>query len=447
MRLIWFSICLLLATPAVAFAGEGWRAGVAAVEITPPEPMLMAGYASRKQPATGTRQSLAAKALVLEDAGGQRAVLVAMDLVGISRQVAADICRAIGDRHGIPRSAIALTTTHTHTGPAVAGNLPAMYFRSSPERLAQVDAYAKLLVERTTKAVDQAIEKLAPSDVAVGCGTAGFAVNRRNNAEKRVGQLRAEGELAGPVDHAVPVISVRDASGKLAAIVAGYACHATVMNDRRWSGDWPGAAQREIESRHDGAIAMFVAGCGGDQNPLPRRSPELMQDYGQQLAESVDRTLASEMKSLEPQLKTHYQEIPLRFETAPTYAELTQLAKGRGREADSARFLLTTIEPGEALPTTYPYPVQFWRVGGVPWVLLGGEVVVDYALRLKAEVGEPIIVSAYANDVMGYIPSHRVLAEGGYEGDTSRYYYGLPAKWHPTIEQSIVDEVRRLSKQ
>ena len=83
------------------------------------------------------------------------------------------------------------------------------------------------------------------------------------------------------------------------------------------------------------------------------------------------------------------------------------------------------------------------------WVALGGEVVVDYDLRLKKEVGgsRPLWITGYANDVMAYIPSARVLQEGGYEADSSMIYYGMPTKWAPAIEEKIVGKVHELVKE
>jgi hypothetical protein len=76
-------------------------------------------------------------------------------------------------------------------------------------------------------------------------------------------------------------------------------------------------------------------------------------------------------------------------------------------------------------------------------------VVVDYSLRLKRELGGagPLWVTAYANDVMAYIPSRRVLAEGGYEADSSMIYYGMPSKWAPAVEEKIIAKVHELVKE
>src|SRR5450759_3419782 len=97
--------------------------------------------------------------------------------------------------------------------------------------------------------------------------------------------------------------------------------------------------------------------------------------------------------------------------------------------AGRAKLLLKQIEEQGSLRQTYPYPVQAWQLGtDLTWVALGGEVVVDYSLRLKRELG-PVWVAGYANDVMAYIPSLRVLKEGGYEGGGAMVYYGLPTVW------------------
>jgi hypothetical protein len=116
-----------------------------------------------------------------------------------------------------------------------------------------------------------------------------------------------------------------------------------------------------------------------------------------------------------------------------------------------AERFLTLLDRGGAIDDHYRhYPVQVWRPGDGPtWVALGGEVVVDYSLRLKRELGGagPLWVTAYANDVMAYIPSRRVLAEGGYEADTSMIYYGMPSKWAPAVEEKIVAKVHEFVKE
>src|SRR5207248_3060216 len=110
--------------------------------------------------------------------------------------------------------------------------------------------------------------------LAWGTGTCDFAVSRRNNKEVDVPRLRQQLALKGPDDHDVPVLRASRADGSLAAVVLGYACHCTVLDFYKFCGDYAGFAQIELETRYPGAQAMFVAGCGADQNPLPRRRLE-----------------------------------------------------------------------------------------------------------------------------------------------------------------------------
>jgi len=437
------TVVLALLLPLPCLAVDAWKAGVAKVSITPDEPMWMSGYASRKKPAEGKETELWAKALVLEDVKGQRVALIALDLVGIPRDLSLDIRAAAKKAHGFDISRIALCTSHTHSGPVVGNNLNAMYFLDEKhQRL--VARYVVMLKEKVAQALDEAMKDLKPATIAYGNGTATFAVNRRNNAEKDVPRLREAGQLKGPHDHDVPVLRVTDAAGKVRAIVFGYACHATTLDWMRWSGDYPAYAQKVVEESHGGAVALFWAGCGADQNPIPRRLPELAVKYGEQLAAAVNTIARGEMKMIGGEVKAAYREIDLAFDRVPTKEELTKaLASANVYEASRAKMLLAKIESGKGIDATYPYPIQTWRIGDGPvFVLLGGEVVVDFALRFKKEFGpQTTWVAAYVNDVMAYIPSLRVLKEGGYEGAGAMVYYGLPSPWSPAVEEDIAKEV------
>jgi hypothetical protein len=433
----------LVSAPARAAAPAGWKAGAAAVNITPRQPMWMSGYSSRTKPAEGKLTELWAKALALQDPAGKRAVLVTMDLVGIDRDLSRAVCAELGKKYGLPRAAVLLSVSHTHTGPVVGNNLTAMYFLDDRQEQLVRD-YAEGLRHKLVEVVGKAVEGLAPAELSWQVGRATFAVNRRNNKEADVPRLRELGRLKGPVDHDVPVLAVRDPEGRLRAVVFGYACHATVLSFYEWSGDYPGFAQAHLEKAHPGAVALFWAGCGGDQNPLPRRSPALADDYGRQLAGAVEAVLRAPMTPVRGGLGLAYKEIDLPFAELPTRERLAQDTLSKDRfVARRARLLLERIAKKGDLRATYPYPVQAWRLGPeLTLVALGGEAVVDYALRLKKEVGPGRTwVCAYANDVMAYIPSLRVLKEGGYEGGGAMVYYGQPAVWSPRVEELIVAAV------
>jgi hypothetical protein len=442
----WVSAALLLSGPAAragGFIAPAWKAGVAKVNITPATSMWMSGYAARTKPAEGKLNDLWAKALALEDAAGRRAVLVTMDLVGIHRDLAQAVCRELRDKHQLPRAVVMLSVSHTHSGPVVGGNLRVMYaLDETQEKL--INEYARDLQTKLVALVKEALANLAPVELSWGNGRASFAVNRRNNKEADVPRLRELGKLKGPVDHDVPVLAVRDTVGRLRAVVCGYACHATVLSGYDWSGDYPGFAQSELEKAHPEAVALFWAGCGGDQNPVPRRTAALAREYGHQLAEGVEAVLRAPMAPVEGKLSEAYTEILLPFSDLPSRDQLVKdTAAPNAYIALRAKHLLRQIENNGSLRGSYPYPVQAWQLGrDLTWIALGGEVVVDYSLRLKKELGPgKTWVAGYSNDVMAYIPSLRVLKEGGYEGGGAMVYYGLPTTWASPVEELIVAAV------
>ncbi len=441
-----FAVALGQAVPQAALSAE-WQAGAARVRITPERPMWMSGYASRDHAAEGTSIDLWAKALVVEDPRGERALLVTLDLIGVDRDFSRAVCAAIGEKYKLERRQIALCSSHTHSGPVVGRTLMTMYFLDEVQRQLVID-YTADLEAKLLALVGEALEQLAPALLAWGNGRSTIAVNRRTNVEADVPKLREQGLLKGPVDYEVPVLSVRRPDGKLAAVVFGYACHSTVLAFYDWSGDYPGFAQIELEKSHPEAVALFFAGCGGDQNPLPRRTVDLAKEYGRSLAGSVEAVLGGVMGAVEEGLDLRYAEIPLALDKLPTRDELVMDTKSTNKHiAQRATVLLRQIDQGQPLNQTYPYPVQIWRLGpGLTWVTLGGEVVVDYSLRIKKELGAGRTwVAAYTNDVMAYIPSLRVLKEGGYEGGGAMIYYGLPTIWGPDVEETILKGVHNLS--
>jgi neutral ceramidase len=321
-----------------------------------------------------------------------------------------------------------------------------MYKIDDAERR-RIAAYAQTLEAAIVNVAGEALGRLQDSRISWGSGRCDFAVNRRANREGDVPKLRRRLALLGPDDHDVPVLRVARTDGSLLAVVFGYACHCTVLDFYKFSGDYAGFAQLELEARYPGATALFVAGCGADQNPIPRRSLELASTYGKQLSASVANVLAGPMQPVEGSLDTAYEEIPLAFASLPTREQIERDATASDFYlASRAKHLLKTIEARGRLEPVYPYPVQAWRLDGLTWVFLGGEVVVDFSLRIKRNLGSSHTwVSAYCNDVMAYIPSKRILKEGGYEGATAMIYYGQPSPWSEQVEESIIEAVVRVS--
>ena len=435
----WLLLALLIHSESHGYADEpGWQAGFAKVVITPDEPMWLTGYGGRSRPAEGKVHDLYARAVAIKDGGGHQVVFISLDLIGVPAEMARVVSEAAAQKHGLNRADIMLCSSHTHCGPALDQRLSHM-LAMNEEDWKQVRKYQQQLNAKLKDLVDLALADLQPARLSTGGGICRFAANRR--------QPRG----LGPYDHDVPVLRITAEDGTtLRGVIFGYACHSTTLSFYKWCGDFPGFASLYLEERYPGATALFFAGCGADQNPLPRRKLDLAKKYGRMLALSVENVLESATRSVPARVQTDIEWIELEFDRMPTRVELEeQLASGSRYVRSRAALLLSEMEANGSLPKTYPYPVQVWDLGDdLTWAALGGEVVVDYALRLKRELGESRTwVAGYANDVMAYIPSERILQEGGYEGDSSMVVYQQPSRWKPGLEDKIVDTVRRLSSE
>lgn len=425
--------------------GAEWRAGVGVANITPTTPMWMSGYASRARPAEGKLTDLWVKAVLLGDEKGPQAVVIAYDLVGVDHQTGEDLAKTAMEVLKLPREAVLVNCSHTHSGPVVGGNLAPMYSLDSMQA-GLVERFGADLQAKTKSAIEAAANDFAPATLSFADDAATFAVNRRNNPEPKIEEIRATNSLQGPVDHRVRLLAIHRPNGNLRALLYSYACHATVLSGFEWCGDYPGYAAIALENRHPGAVAVFMAGCGADQNPLPRRKVELARQYGAMLADGVDRAFAKPRKPVAPGVTFRsFERIPLHFAAVPSAADLDEAEASKNKfEAARARLLKRQLTTNGKVDDHYPFPVMTWRLGKeLTFVSLGGEVVVDYSLRLKRELGDDLWVLGYSHDVMAYIPSERVLREGRYEGKDSMLYYGLPSAWKEGVEEAVVGSVKR----
>ena len=418
-------------------AEPAFRAGAARVKITPALPVWLAGYALRDHPADSVLMDLYAKALAIDDGKRGRIIIITTDLVGLPREVSDPAAARIQKTLGLQRSLILFNSSHTHTGPVVWPNLKVM-LDLTEEQQRPLRAYAERLTTALVTVAVEAARAEVPARLSYSEGEAGFAINRRAEHLKSLGV-----DAPAPVDHAVPVIRVERRDGSVLAVLFGYACHNTTLTAAFYevSGDYAGYAQAAIERAHPGAIALFMMLCGGDQNPDPRSKHELAVQHGEALADAVELAMQTARRPLTGPVKTVYKTIDLSF--AP---HTRQQFEEESHNSDifrqrRARLMLETYDRGRPIQSI-TYPIQVVRFGGATLIALGGEVVVDYALRLKREFRqEPLIVAGYSNVVMSYIPSLRVLKEGGYEAEDAMIYYALPGRYTEDVEERIISAV------
>jgi hypothetical protein len=457
MRRLAAGLLILAGCASGASEVAAWSAGTSKVKITPPKLGWMTGYGSRNKPADGVEQDLWVRALALRDPAGQRAVMVAADILGFPPALNREI-RGAASRLGLGEADLMLTASHTHAGPAVTERPSREIFHGlGPEESKGIDEYMAWLRERVLEAVAAALQDLAPAELGFARGSARVGMNRR--LRQANGSYRIADNPEGPVDPDVPVLRVTRA-GRPPAVVFTYACHCTTLGGDfyRYHGDWSGVACQKLEEgMGPGSVALFATGCGADLNPSPRGKLEMAVRHGETMAAVVGGAAGSGLERVVGALETAYRTLDLPLEKAPPRDLLEKgLTSTNVYRKRHSQEMLKLLDAGK-LPASVPLPLQRWSLGGLTIVAIGGETCVEYALRIKHELGPSRTwVVGYANEVPCYIPSEKVLAEGGYEagwdlefGRTlaagSIMYYGWPVPFAPGIEDRILDAVRALA--
>ena len=431
---------MAVGVPAALFADDpadstAWQVGIGRREITPETPIRLSGFGFRREESEGVRQRLWAKALAIGTAAEDPVLIVTLDAMAISDELVQEIVERIRRGGEIPATHVAVTVTHSHTAPMLTGVCPTLFGTPiPPEHQAHIDQYTRFLVQQAAEAGILALRERQPAKLAWGHSRIGFARNRRTPE--------------GPVDHDLPVLLVRNLKEEIVAVYTSYACHCVTLSDNRVSGDWAGYAQEHLERLFPGAVGLVSVGCGADSNPssgVTGDKAEVAAAQGLEIAEAAQKVSRNALRPVTGPVRVHYERLSLPFDDLPSREEW----KIRGARQDAigyhARYQLAKLDRGESLPTKLDYPVQTIAFGeSLAMVFLSGEVVVDYALRLKRELDSGRLwTNGYSNGVSGYIPSERILGEGGYEGGGAMVYFDRPTRFAAGLEQPIIDAVQR----
>jgi hypothetical protein len=441
-------LLLLVFLASCSMANAAWQAGVAKADITPTESVPLAGYGGKTRMSQRVEHAIWLKALALKDDAGAVSVLVTADLVGLSDKMIAVIAKNAAEKHGVVRERLILNASHNHSCP-VTEDVLWLYYEFTAEEAAAKDRYTRMVYAKYDEVIGTAIAALKPAELSFEQGLAGVAVNRRRS---RGAESRA---LGGQVDQDVPVLAVKSGT-ELKAIVFGYSCHTTTLGGLSINGDYAGFAQLELEKSISGCTALFVQNCGGDANPLPRirgrdaEATQLAGMYGHILAEAVRQLIAAPMKPLTGPLKVAMGETELMLQPGLRLEELKQRVPNlTGMPKREFEHFIRQYERLGSPPDRVKYPIQVWRIGAdFTFIALTGETVVDYSLKYKAAHGwSTTWVCGYNNDLLSYVPSLRVLKEGGYEGVSGMYEYGHRAPYTEDVEERITIKVEELVKQ
>ena len=409
--------------------------GVAEVDITPDYPIRLSGYGIRREETTQVETRLRAKALALGADHEKPALLITVENCGVTDAFTEEVAARLKAQAGIDRTRLVICYSHTHTGPCLTGAAPMLFSSDIPtDHQKAIDRYTVQLADKMVETGLMALAERQPCRLDWAEGHVGFAANRRPQV--------------GPVDHVMPLLRFTGPDGRLRAVWLSYACHCTTLGgDTNYiCGDWAGYAQEIIEREYPGAMAFVSIGCAADANPYPRSTLDYARQHGKDIAHEANRLLKGGFTPITGCLSGNIECIDLPFDTLPTHDEWKTNAAQEGPVGYHAGKWLGRLECGEIIPTTQSYPIQVWTFGDdLAMVFLTGEVVADYALRLR-RIFDPqrLWIGAYANAFPGYIPSRRVWNEGGYEGGDATVYFGLPNRFAEDIEELIIETIRRL---
>jgi hypothetical protein len=389
------------------------------MDITPTQPVTLAGYASRTNVSRGVHDPLSARAVAFAQ-GDRKLVLVSLDNLGFYNNTAPPLREAILQACGLEPSGLFLCAIHTHSAPALTLNAE----KGHPNNV----AYTKWLQGKLVEVVRQALDRLTPVKLGVGSGSSPVGVNRREVTQDNTGKPRIVlGRNPWAVtDREVQVLKVARADSRdPLAVIFAYPTHSTSLGPGNYmvSGDIHGLAAQFLEKYLGGEVVTpEFAGASGNIDPWVRVLPDFRTTngwvpepvlMGTMLGEEVERVLEG--------IKSSTANGPIR--TAFKTVGLPGKSGSEEQPADAARPAIINITVA--------------RLGDIAFVGLGGEVFNEFGKAIKsASPFQTTFVMTHCNGAAGYMPTRPSYDEGGYEVQSSAFA--------PGAGERLVEEATRM---
>ena len=431
-------------------------AGVASMDITPPVGYLLSGHVARKAKSHRTHDPLRLKALSLRN-GRARLAIVTADLIGFSPEFVEKLRAELLAKTGLKKEHLFLAASHTHTGPAMIEHSTTM----SSENI--LSDYISNVRRKIVGGVLEAIDREEPASAFWGQDQADIgAINRRKRTRTVV--IMAPNPK-GPRDDTVPVLSLRRADGSLLAAVFQATCHPTTISTdiSEISADYPGVAQRELEKRYPGCVAMFLNGCSGDVRPAIVKNGKFtggtfedIERMGKALANAAANAIELPQKIAKPTLAGALAQVSLPFTKRlipKNPASLKAFEKELSRKYPQwrpwiktwAEHCAATLKAGKPFQTQTSTDIQAIRIGDAFLLGLGGEAFVEIGLQLKRRMPKHTLVAGYVGADRGYLPTAAALRTGGYEW-VSFIFDKWPAPLDPSVEERLMQSMTKMTR-
>lgn len=422
--------------------------GISKADITPQTPVFLAGFADRTHESEGVHDPLYAKAALLQ--ANKTLAIITLDLVGSDRSFIDGIKSALQDKFGLHHDEVLINFSHTHHAIAARGPVQA---EGGEFRRGSVIDFA-LLRDTLVSIVADCYAHLEEGQLLLARGTTKFGVSRRKLTEQGV-QWKPTYDTE--IDHDLFVLKLVDGKRQVKGIMYNYGCHPTSMSSDNYliSNDFPGKTNRVLEETYPGAAALFLQGCAGEVKPLKCAlgdsfiscTFEQMEEAGAELAQAVVRLIEqSAFAPVQGPFKTTLTEATLRMEQTPAdYFEgiANNPAIGEVRRRGAAR-KIEQIKKGLTKERTSIY-IGVWHLDDeTRLIAMEGEISTEYAMLLKQLFpGGKTIVLGYTNGVSFYVPTRKMIGEGGYEVDFHHLGGPYSGIFFPEIEDVIVGQIAK----
>ncbi len=419
-------LAILLGIVAILPVPAGWagvlQAGVARIDITPRQPVVLSGYASRTNLSQGVHDPLSARAVAFEQ-DGKRLLLISVENVGFYQDTAEPLRQPILDACRLQPSELLLCAIHTHSAPTLT-------FATENEPPSNV-AYTKELQKKLADVARTAFERLAAVRLGVGTGYSPVGANRRETIRDNAGRTKIVlgRNPTARTDREVQVLKLVDADrGALRGVVFAYATHSTSLGPRNYlvSGDIHGLAAQFLERYlGEGVVTTAFAGASGNIDPWYRVLPGFNTTNGW-IPEPVllGTLLGEEVAHVLPTIQTFSTDSPIR--TAMKTIDVP------GKPGDDA--------PSTAAGQPAHFILTVASLGDLALVGLGGEVFDQIGEAIKAASPFPhTFILTHCNAAGGYLPTRDSYPEEGYEVRSSPF--------GPGADERVIEETTRMLRE
>ena len=426
------------------------QAGFSRVDVTPMLGIGMAGYYVPRL-AEGVLDPLQINALALA-CGDTKVVFLSIDHCGIVKEVLNPMIDQVCHVTGLPREAVYIHSTHTHTGP---------FLNYNPTEPLEIE-YAQLVTRKFADAAKLAMEDLKPAKMGYGIGDApNIAFVRR--FRMRDGSVRTNPGVDNPdilhpigdVDERVNVLRFDREGDSL--VLVNFGNHPDVVGGCKISADWPGFLRETVEKALDNTKCLFFNGAQGDVNHVnvhPRGGylNDMFMDFddvarGYKHARYMGRVVAGGVLQAFDKVKyvdvdsirfaQKYIDVPANLPDPSQIPEAKRINDlhnaGRDAELPFSGMMLTTVVARAARmvrlengPDRFRMPLSAIAVGPVAMFGIPGEPFTGVGRALKeAEGYELVLPTCNTNAKEGYFPMLECYEEGGYEAGSSNFKAGV----------------------